>query len=241
MRSGRFTAVHLVRGGAVLEYTVRGARVREWMTVAESNGRSAIVRNLEVAAAAEPLWLMLGFKSTAGSMSLCRGTQAGLALESIPTGSAADAPAWAVKIPSHTEPVQLCVAMSDGALAENVAFQAIPAGAAAQRWPQKVTTTVTRSAAKDAYVVDDFALPVANPWRRNVRPGDIQFFRDGTGVSVTLDGDVWLVRGLQLPNGPVTWTRFASGLHEPMSRRDPRRRAPCLRPQRHLAPARHKW
>ena len=187
------------------------------MTVAESNGRSAIVRNIDVAAAAEPLWLMLGFTSTAGSMSLCRGTQAGLALESIPTGGAADAPAWAVKIPSHTEPVQLCVAMSDGALAENVAFQAIPAGAAAQRWPQKVTTTVTRSTAKDAYVVDDFALPVDNPWRRNVRPGDIQFFKDGTGVSVTLDGDVWLVRGLQLPNGPVTWTRFASGLHEPMS------------------------
>ena len=54
------------------------------MTVVESNGRSAIVRNIDVAAAAEPLWLMLGFKSTAGSMSLCRGTQAGLALESIP-------------------------------------------------------------------------------------------------------------------------------------------------------------
>ena len=32
---GRFKAVRLVRGGAVLEYTVRGAEVREWMTVAE--------------------------------------------------------------------------------------------------------------------------------------------------------------------------------------------------------------
>ena len=49
---------------------------------------------------------------------------------------------------------------------------------------------------KDAYVVDDFALPVDNPWRRNVRPGDIQFLKDGTGVLVTLDGDVWMVRGL---------------------------------------------
>ena len=43
--------------------------VREWMTVADGNGRSAIVRNIDVAAAAEPLWLMLGFKTTAGSMS----------------------------------------------------------------------------------------------------------------------------------------------------------------------------
>ncbi len=62
------------------------------MTVAESNGRSAIVRNIDVGPAAEPLWLMLGFKSTAGSMSLCRGTQAGLALESIPASGAPGAP-----------------------------------------------------------------------------------------------------------------------------------------------------
>ena len=44
--------------------------------------------------------------------------------------------------------------------------------------------------------MDDIALPVDNPWRRNVRPGDIQFLADGTGVLVTVDGDVWLVRGL---------------------------------------------
>ena len=34
---------------------------------------------------------------------------------------------------------------------------------------------------------------------------------------MTLDGDVWMVRGLQQPNGPITWKRFASGLHEPMT------------------------
>jgi cytochrome c2 len=66
-------------------------------------------------------------------------------------------------------------------------------------------------------VVDDFALPTANPWRRNVRPGDIQFLQDGTGVSVTLDGDVWMVRGLHQPDGPIRWKRFASGLHEPLT------------------------
>jgi mono/diheme cytochrome c family protein/glucose/arabinose dehydrogenase len=214
---GRFTAVRLVRGGAVLEYSVRGSQVREWMTVVETDGRSAIVRNIDVAAAAEPLWLMLGFKSTAGSMSLCRGTQAGLALESIAESSVADGPLWAVKVPAHTVPVQLCVAMTDGPAADSIAFQAIPSAAPAPRWPQEVTTTVKVSTAKDAYVVDDFGLPVDNPWRRNVRPGDIQFLNDGTGVSVTLDGDVWMVRGLQQPNGPIAWKRFTSGLHEPMT------------------------
>jgi cytochrome c2 len=34
---------------------------------------------------------------------------------------------------------------------------------------------------------------------------------------VTLDGDVWLVRGLNDPSGSVRWRRFASGLHEPLT------------------------
>ena len=74
--------------------------------------------------------------------------------------------------------------------------RAIPAEPPAPRWPQEVTTTITRSTAKDAYVVDDIALPLDNPWRRNVRLSDIQFLEDGTGVGVTLDGDVWFIRGL---------------------------------------------
>jgi hypothetical protein len=45
------------------------------------------------------------------------------------------------------------------------------------------------------FVVDDIALPLDNPWRRDVRPGDIQFLPDGTGVVVTVDGDVWKVGG----------------------------------------------
>ena len=216
---GRFKAVRLVRGGVILEYSVRGADVREWMTVADVNGRSAIVRNIHVGPATEPLWLMLGFKTKDGSISICRGTGAAPALESIATSAAAgDATAaLAVKVAAHTEPIQLCVAISDGPAAEGIASPAIPTAAPSVRWPQAVTTKVALSTAKDAYVVDDFTLPVDNPWRRNVRPGDIQFLKDGTGVVVTLDGDVWMVRGLHQQGGPITWKRFASGLHEPLT------------------------
>ncbi len=34
---------------------------------------------------------------------------------------------------------------------------------------------------------------------------------------MTLDGDVWIVRGLHGSGGTVRWRRFASGLHEPMT------------------------
>ena len=60
-------------------------------------------------------------------------------------------------------------------------------------------------------------MPLDNPWRRDVRLSDIQFLRDGTGMGVTLDGDVWTVRGLHEPNGVARWRRFTSGLHEPLT------------------------
>ena len=214
---GRFGAVRLVRGGVVLEYTVRGSDVREWMTVASAGGRSAIVRNVQVGPAAEPLWLMAGFKSKEGSISVCPGTGTAPALESIAASGGSGEPALAVKVPPHSQPVQFCVAMSDAPFTDSITFQPIPTATPSSRWAQEVTTTVTASTAKDAYVVDDFSLPVGNPWRRNVRPGDIQFLKDGTGAVVTLDGDVWLVRGLHQPGAPIKWKRFTSGLHEPLS------------------------
>ncbi len=224
---GRFNAVRLVRGGVILEYSVRGAEVREWMSVGHGSGRSAIVRNIRVGPATEPLWLVLGFKTVDRTLSVCRGTGVAPVLESLSlaSGGAAGepAPVWAVKVAPHAEPIQLCVALSDGPAIDVLTPPTIPTAPPSPRWPQEVTTTVTLSTAKDAYVVDNFALPVDNPWRRNVRPGDIQFLKDGTGACVTLDGDVWMVRGLQwLPpagakRSAVKWKRFASGLHEPLS------------------------
>jgi cytochrome c2 len=70
----------------------------------------------------------------------------------------------------------------------------------------------------DAYVIDDIPLPLDNPWKRNVRLADIAFLNDqGDAAGVTFDGDVWLISGLKGDLITVTWKRFASGLHEPMS------------------------
>jgi hypothetical protein len=91
---------------------------------------------------------------------------------------------------------------------------------AAGYWGQTVTTGAEFAESKptDSYVVDKIPLPVPNPWKRNVRLADIDFLDDqGNAVGVTFDGDVWLISGLKGDLEKVTWRRFASGLHEPMS------------------------
>jgi glucose/arabinose dehydrogenase len=58
-------------------------------------------------------------------------------------------------------------------------------------------------------------LPDPNPWRRNIRLGGFDFFPDGRAAFCTFDGDVWIAEGIKEGSQTATWTRFASGLHEP--------------------------
>jgi glucose/arabinose dehydrogenase/mono/diheme cytochrome c family protein len=211
---GRFKAIRLVSDGAVLEYTAGRASVREWMTAAERDGRAIVERHFEVGPSTSPLWIVLGFTAPGTSVGVGGGAGFEPALEKV---SAASGSVWAVRVPAHAKTAALCAALGEGSTPPGCATRAIPSGAPAARWPQEVTTKLTLSTAKDAYVVDDVALPTENPWRRGVRPGDIQFLSDGTGAMVTLDGDVWLVRGLHESGGKARWRRFASGLHEPLT------------------------
>jgi glucose/arabinose dehydrogenase/mono/diheme cytochrome c family protein len=214
---GRFKAIRLVRGGAVLEYTAGGADVREWMTASDRSGQLVVERHVEVGPSAKPLWIVLGVKTGTTAVAIGAGGPARLTLEAVPGASAATPDLWAVQIPAHDERLAFSATFAESGATPAAPAPTIPQGAPARRWPQEVTSSPQWSSAKDPYVVDDIDLPLDNPWRRNLRLGDIQFLADGTGVSVTLDGDVWLIRGLHERTGPVRWRRFASGLHEPLT------------------------
>ena len=205
---GRFKSIRFAGRGAILEYTAAGTNVREWITASSS----AIVRNVEVGPSTESLSLVLGTKAPQTHVTLCDGNTGAPSIETMAFGAAT---ADVVRIPAHPQAIRVCVAIANGATPA-IAASAIPTDAPLRRWVQDVTTDIKRSTSKDAYVVDDIGLPVSNPWRRNVRPGDVQFLKDGTAAAVTLDGDVWLARGVN-GDGPVRWRRFASGLHEPLS------------------------
>ena len=219
---GRFNAIRLIDHGAILEYSAGRAQVREFMTCSGRDGSANLVRQFQVGPSAEPLWLLVGFKAADATISLSGWNGAHLVSQPrSPANGGAERlpgnPVWAVRVAPRKTPVEFAVVIARGGSGSATSSRPFPAGAPVRRWPQEVTSRISLSTARSAYVVDDIALPLDNPWRRNIRLGDIQFLADGTGVGVTLDGDVWLLRGLHQSDGIVHWKRFASGLHEPLS------------------------
>ena len=73
-----------------------------------------------------------------------------------------------------------------------------------------------KALAHPAYVVDDLALPEPNPWKSWIRPGGFDFFSDGRCAVCTMNGDVWIVSGIDGKLDHLTWRRFAAGLYEPL-------------------------
>jgi cytochrome c2 len=214
---GRFDAVRLVDEGVVLEYTVGGVPVKDWMT----SPAHWIERHIEVGPSTEPLALVLGVTMPGVMIMPCRSSSAVTpALEPDPGRGAPDGSVHTIRVAPHSGTARFCVAYVERTSPRDpipLEPQPIPAATPDPRWPEEVTTAQRMSAAEGAFVVDDIALPLGNPWRRDVRPGDIQFLPDGTGVVVTVDGDVWKARGLGDHGAPVRWRRFASGLHEPLT------------------------
>ena len=208
---GRFRAVHLLPDGAVLEYEVAGVTVRERFFPAGSAAAPGIGRTLEIGPG--PALRLLAGRAAAGvTLTLAApAAQGGVALNLEQGMHVAD-------VPARTAPLRFTLLTGPGSRAPTLTGET-PAltGRNRARWPEELATAVRPAETAAAFVIDPIGLPDPNPRRRAVRPSDIQFLPDGTAAVVTLDGDVWLVRGLHEQAGQPRWRRFASGLHEPMS------------------------
>ncbi len=86
-----------------------------------------------------------------------------------------------------------------------------------QRWGTTLTTRIVRGDDRGPFAVDTLTLPDTNPWLCRVRPTGFDFDAEGHRAWLcTWDGDVWEVRGLDHPEGILTWQRVASGLFQPL-------------------------
>ncbi|QIF04889.1 DUF6797 domain-containing protein [Roseimicrobium sp. ORNL1] len=217
-----FKGVTMTKDGVLIDYEVGGRSIREQVRVIDADGGHAVQRDIEVGAGDKSLVFLPG-TAFGGSKAQSRisGTEGG-ALTVLPPGKdGALHPQTAAKIGSATAATRFTVLHG---LSEKAAKSAAPAPASEKHeahpavWPQSVTTGAKLSTAQDAYVLDEIELPTTNPWKRNVRLADLAFLNDqGEAVAVAFDGDIWHISGMKGDLEKLTWKRFASGLHEPMS------------------------
>jgi len=205
----QFASVGQHHGHPALRYEIDGVKIVEILDASDG----LITRYFEIGAVKQPLVMVLG--------------SAGVAIDN--TVSSEDA--QGIRLEKHAGVLSMVIAPR--AMGRHFAITTSKDGAwriiasrprnasgwnEPTRWPQTLTTSATLSTKPDAYVIDEIPLPLDNPWKRNVRLADLAFLNDqGDAAGVTFDGDVWLISGLKGDLEKVTWKRYASGLHEPMS------------------------
>ena len=233
----RWNGVNVAGREAVLSYTVAGTEIHEQVGSTMASGQLGITRTIQTSAIPKPLTLTVA-ELPAGGTAVVRGniaiiagpndTATAVGVASAPSGAelkVIDSRYVTLRIPAGAATrFRITVwrgrSNDEGAmtamLAEPVHMADYQQGGA-PHWAGAVTTVGHTSPDSADYVLDLLTLPLANPWRRNVRVADVDFFRDGRAAVVTFEGDVWIVSGIDRNLGKIEWKRFASGLYEPLS------------------------
>lgn len=86
------------------------------------------------------------------------------------------------------------------------------------RW-QPLTTRGQPGFGAGPYVIDTLTMPYDNPWKALLFCAGVDFLPDGRAAVCTIHGDVWLVSGVDATLEKLTWTRFATGLYQPLGLR----------------------
>jgi hypothetical protein len=132
-----------------------------------------------------------------------------------------------LKLPKLAQGMKFKVAYARGesaamaTLADSVKKAAAPEDTAKYKtggpahWPETVKTQGTLGADDAPYTVDTLTLPVENPYKAWIRPGGLDFFKDGKRAALsTWSGDVWIVSGLDATLAHLEWRRYATGLFQ---------------------------
>ena len=211
---GRFKAVEIHGGFTTLHYRVRGSSIAETISSTLIDGEAAVQRSFTIDRVGQPLWLIVGARPGDAEPGFQVKADSSLVDGRVPVRLAKVDGTIVVRVSASEQPVSFHVAMSNSGRIESWESQAVERSD--RRWNRTLITSTELSDDAGAYVVDNIPLPNDNPWRRNIRLADIAFATDGGIAVVTFDGDVWMLSGLGGDLERIEWSRFASGLHEPM-------------------------
>ncbi len=218
--NGRFRGFHLHGSRVILSYDIEGCAVLESPSLAREGEQTIFVRSFTVAASDAPLHLRLAQGGENVAVGLAT-APAGLTTKTV-NGE------LVLTLPPHRAAVSFSVLVAPAALAQAASLSKIFGapqnlaelcrGGVAQ-WPQTFETKGTVAKDDAAYVVDTIPLPEDNPWKSWLRLSAFDFFADGRAAVATLNGDVWIVSGLDAKLEKVVWRRYAAGLFEPLGLR----------------------
>ncbi len=221
---GHFAGYYLHEDRVILSYTVEGCAMLEMPAFASDGERGILIRHFTAGPSAKALEVRLadreqGKTTTIGAVSV-DGSKEGFAISEV-----GDRTLY-LHVPAHEQAVNFAVAIWTGDAVQPpvdlgkaigpLQNLAVLCKGGPGRWA--AIPALAGTVAKDdaAYVVDSIPLPVVNPWNSWMRLSAFDFFADGRAAVATLNGDVWIVSGLDAKLEHVTWKRFAVGLYEPL-------------------------
>ena len=90
-----------------------------------------------------------------------------------------------------------------------------------RKWTQDLETKGKIGTPKKgaSYALDTIEPPFDNPWGAILHFGGHDFFANGDLAVSTMEGDVWLVRGIDDKLTSLKWRRIATGLYHPLGLR----------------------
>lgn len=226
----RWDGAYVVGMDVVLSYTVHGAKVYEQASPVVVDGQTGFARTFRISNNANPLTALLCDAQGAGqvkdnSLTLVSGeTVTKVGLVNPPAGAKLellDGGRVVLRLAKGSNAQDFAAVIWSGAKTNEAVFarmtSKVPPMAdfkkgGAPHWPEAVVTKGVVGKGDGAYVVDNLTPPTDNPWKRRVRFGGFDFFKDGKRAALsTWDGDIWIVSGIDDKLENLQWRRFASG------------------------------
>jgi hypothetical protein len=210
----------------VISYTVQGRSVLESPSAETRDEATVIHRRFTIAAGNHPLELVARHdESTPADIT---GNQARTGNLTVWLTASSKKAHWRLSadgklvlhIPPSAEPINLNIAMGPTATPPPK-VQLLDLTDRTQGGPRRWTETHTlkgklATSAFQGYALDSVPVPLKNVFNSWMRTSSLAFFPDGRLAVGTLNGDIWIVSGIDEDLENVTWQRFAAGVYEPL-------------------------